>query len=112
MEPTRVLLADDHPVFLGGMHALLDSSPGVEVVGEAATGDQAVTAATQRQPDVVVMDIQMPGLNGIDATREIVARSPHIGVLILTMFEVGFQGVRSIPSSPRSAGGGVSGRGR
>jgi DNA-binding NarL/FixJ family response regulator len=87
MEPTRVLLADDHPVFLGGMRALLDSTPGVVVVGEATTGDEAVTAATQRQPDVVVMDIQMPGLNGIDATREIVARSPHIGVLILTMFE-------------------------
>jgi DNA-binding NarL/FixJ family response regulator len=87
MEPTRVLLADDHPVFLGGMRALLDSTPGVEVVGEAATGEDAVTEATERQPDVVVMDIQMPGLNGIDATREIVARSPHVAVLILTMFE-------------------------
>jgi DNA-binding NarL/FixJ family response regulator len=87
MEPTRVLLADDHPVFLGGLRALLDSTPGVEVIGEAATGDGAVAAATDRQPDIVVMDIQMPGLNGIDATREIVARSPHVGVLILTMFE-------------------------
>jgi DNA-binding NarL/FixJ family response regulator len=87
VEPIRVLLADDHPVFLGGLRALLDSTPGVEVVGEAATGDGAVAAATDRQPDVVVMDIQMPGLNGIDATREIVARSPHVGVLILTMFE-------------------------
>jgi DNA-binding NarL/FixJ family response regulator len=87
MEPTRVLIADDHPVFLGGLRALLDSTPGVEVIGEAATGDEAVTAATERQPDVVVMDIQMPGLNGIDATRQIVARSPHVGVLILTMFD-------------------------
>jgi DNA-binding NarL/FixJ family response regulator len=87
MEPMRVLLADDHPVFLGGLRALLDSTPGFEVVGEEATGDGAVAAATERQPDVVVMDIQMPGLNGIDATREIVARSPHVGVLILTMFE-------------------------
>jgi DNA-binding NarL/FixJ family response regulator len=87
MEPTRVLLADDHPVFLGGLRALLDSTPSVDVVGEVATGTEAVTESTERQPDVVVMDIQMPGLNGIDATREIVARSPHVGVLILTMFE-------------------------
>jgi DNA-binding NarL/FixJ family response regulator len=87
MEPMRVLLADDHPVFLGGLRALLDSAPGVEVVGEVGTGDGAVAAAMDRQPDVVVMDIQMPGVNGIDATREIVARSPHVGVLILTMFE-------------------------
>jgi DNA-binding NarL/FixJ family response regulator len=87
MEPMRVLLADDHPVFLGGLRALLDSAPGIEVVGEVGTGDEAVAAATDRQPDVVVMDIQMPGVNGIDATREIVARSPHVGVLILTMFE-------------------------
>ena len=87
MEPTRVLIADDHPVFLAGLRALLDSTPGVEVIGEAATGDEAVTAATERQPDVVVMDIQMPGVNGIDATRQIVARSPHVGVLILTMFD-------------------------
>jgi len=87
VEPLRVLLADDHPVFLGGLRALLDSTPGLEVVGEAATGDEAVSAATAHQPDVVVMDLQMPGRNGIDATREIVARSPHIGVLVLTMFE-------------------------
>ena len=86
MEPIRILLADDHPVFLGGMRALLDSTPGFEVVGEAGTGVEAVAAATDRQPDVVVMDIQMPGLNGIDATRQIVARSPHVGVLVLTMF--------------------------
>ena len=87
MERLRVLLADDHPVFLAGLRVLLDSTPRVEVIGEAATGDQAVAAATDRQPDVVVMDIQMPGKNGIDATREIVTRSPHMGVLILTMFE-------------------------
>jgi DNA-binding NarL/FixJ family response regulator len=87
MEPMRVLLADDHPMFLGGLRALLDSTPGVEVVAETATGDEAVAAASERQPDVVVMDIQMPGLNGIDATREIVTHSPHVGVLILTMFE-------------------------
>jgi DNA-binding NarL/FixJ family response regulator len=87
MEELRVLLADDHPVFLGGLRALLESTPGIEVVGQAVTGAQAVTLAADCLPDVVVMDIQMPGLNGIDATRRIVARSPHIGVLILTMFD-------------------------
>jgi DNA-binding NarL/FixJ family response regulator len=87
VEALRVLLADDHPVFLGGLRALLESTPGIEVVGQAVTGDQAVTLAAHCLPDVVVMDIQMPGLNGIDATRRIVARSPHIGVLILTMFD-------------------------
>jgi DNA-binding NarL/FixJ family response regulator len=87
MEALRVLLADDHPVFLGGLRALLESTPRIEVVGEAVTGDQAVTLAADCLPDIVVMDIQMPGLNGIDATRRIVARSPHVGVLILTMFD-------------------------
>jgi DNA-binding NarL/FixJ family response regulator len=87
MEPLSVLVADDHPVFRDGVRALLDSTPELEVVGEAAAGDQAVELATELQPDVVVMDLQMPGLNGIEATREIVARSPHIGVLVLTMFE-------------------------
>ena len=87
MEALRVLLADDHPVFLGGLRALLESTLRIEVVGEAVTGDQAVTLAADSLPDVVVMDIQMPGLNGIDATRRIVARSPHVGVLILTMFD-------------------------
>ena len=87
MERIRVLIADDHPVFRGGLRTLLSSLGEAEVVGEAATGAEAVKAAEELQPDVVVMDLHMPELNGIEATRQIVAHSPHIGVLVLTMFE-------------------------
>jgi DNA-binding NarL/FixJ family response regulator len=83
----RVLVADDHPVFRSGLLTALALSPSVEVVGEAATGAEAVEAAARLDPDVVVMDLHMPDLNGIDATRQIVAARPHIGVLVLTMFE-------------------------
>ncbi len=66
-EPLRVVVADDHPVFVDGLRALLDSTPGLEVAGSAATGAEAVACATELQPDVVVMDLQMPDLNGIEA---------------------------------------------
>jgi DNA-binding NarL/FixJ family response regulator len=75
MERLRVLLADEHQVFRGGVRAMIDPTPGLELAGEAATGNEAVDRATSLQPDVVVMDIDMPGLSGIEATREIVARS-------------------------------------
>jgi DNA-binding NarL/FixJ family response regulator len=87
LERIRVLIADDHPVFRGGLRTLLSSLGEAEVVGEASTGAEAVTAAEALQPDVVVMDLHMRELNGIEATRQIVAQSPHIGVLVLTMFE-------------------------
>ena len=88
MEPLRVLLADDHPVFRRGLRMLLDAQPeGAEIVGEACNGMEAVELARELQPDVVVMDLQMPELNGIEATQRIVEESPHIGVLVLTMFE-------------------------
>ena len=67
--PIRILIADDHPLFRAGLRALLDSVADTEVVGEAATGEEAVEVALALTPDVVVMDINMPGLNGIDATR-------------------------------------------
>jgi DNA-binding NarL/FixJ family response regulator len=85
--PLRVLLADDHPVFRKGLRALLTSLPDAAVIAEAADGQQAVQLAAQHRPDVVVMDINMPGVNGVEATRQIVAADPDTGVLVLTMFE-------------------------
>ena len=87
VDPVRTLIADDHPVFRGGLRTLLAADEMVEIVGEATNGTEAVALAEELQPDVVVMDLQMPELNGIEATRQIVARSPHVGVLVLTMFE-------------------------
>lgn len=87
MEPLRILIADDHPTFRDGLRALLTAAPDMTLVGEAATGDEAVTIAASLQPDVILMDIQMPGTNGIEATRVILHASPHIGVLVVTMFE-------------------------
>jgi len=87
VSPIRVLIADDHPLFRDGMHGLLDSVGETEVVGEAAAGEEAVTRALELRPDVVLMDINMPGMNGIAATREILEKSPGIGVLVVTMVE-------------------------
>src|SRR5207247_7764744 len=78
----RVLIADDHVIFRDGLRALLAATPDTELVGEAATGDEAVTLAPTLQPDVVLMDLEMPGLNGIDDTRRIAPVSPHINALI------------------------------
>jgi DNA-binding NarL/FixJ family response regulator len=83
----RVLIADDHLLFRDGLRALIASTPEVELVGEAATGEEAVALANSLQPDVVLMDLQMPDLNGIEATRRIVQQSPHMRVLVITMFE-------------------------
>jgi len=83
----RILIADDHLLFRDGLRALLDAASDTELIGEAATGLEAVALAVELQPDVVVMDLQMPELNGIEATRQIVQASPHIGVLVVTMFE-------------------------
>ncbi|MGH3462871.1 MAG: response regulator [Kribbellaceae bacterium] len=86
-DPIRVMLADDHPVYRDGLAALLGSVPGIEVVATAGTGEEAVAQAAELQPDVVVMDVQMPGIDGIEATRRVTADSPHIGVVMLTMAE-------------------------
>lgn len=86
-EPIRVLIADDHPVFRGGLCALLESVPDMKVVGEAATGEDAVQLAQTLDPDVVVMDLSMPGMNGIDATRQIVDSRSRAHVLVMTMHE-------------------------
>lgn len=86
-ERLRILLADDHPLFRDGLDALLASVPDADVVGEAATGAEVVERALELQPDVVVMDLHMPELSGIEATRRVVESSPHVGVLVLTMVE-------------------------
>ena len=87
MEPLRILLADDHPLFRKGMRALLTATSGLEVVGEATTGSEVVELAGTLQPDVILMDLQMPGINGIEATRQILHTSPHIRILVVTLFE-------------------------
>lgn len=86
-DPIRLLIADDHPVFRDGLASLLDPLPGIEVVARAADGVEAVALAGEHRPDVVIMDVQMPRMNGIDATRAVVAARPGTGVLVLTMGE-------------------------
>ena len=87
MGRVRVLIADDHPLFRDGLRALLGAEPTVEIVGEVATGTAAVELALRAVPDVVLMDLTMPGLDGIEATRRIVATRPTVSVLVLTMLE-------------------------
>lgn len=85
--PVRVVLADDHPVVRDGLAALLGSVPGIEVAETVASGREAVRAAVTQRPDVVVLDIQMPDLDGVAAAREIARAAPHVAVLMLTMFD-------------------------
>jgi DNA-binding NarL/FixJ family response regulator len=87
MTTIRVMIADDHQPFREGLLRLLELIPDAEGVGEAADGDEAVRQAHALQPDVILMDLHMPGLNGIEATRQLRETSPHIGILVLTMFE-------------------------
>ena len=86
-EPIRILIADDHPLFRTGLRSLLESVPDTEVVGEAASGTEAVELARTLTPDVVVMDLNMPDLNGIEATRQIVQDTKDVHVLVMTMHE-------------------------
>jgi DNA-binding NarL/FixJ family response regulator len=81
----RLLLVDDHPLVREGLRALLSALPNMVVVGEASDGEEAVTRALEQQPDIILMDLHMPKLNGIEATRRIVQANPSIGILVLTM---------------------------
>jgi len=87
MAPLRILVCDDNDRFREGLRSLLASTPETQVAGEAANGVEAVRLAGSLQPDVILMDIKMPELNGIEATRRIMQSSPHIGILMLTMLE-------------------------
>jgi DNA-binding NarL/FixJ family response regulator len=85
--PIKVLIADDHVFYREGVRALLSSVHEVEVVGEANDGEEAIAQANDLNPSVILMDLKMPGMNGIDATRRIHEVHPHIGVLVITMFD-------------------------
>lgn len=98
MERIRVLLADDHTLFRKGIRNILEEMPDVEVVGEAATGAEAVEKACALVPDVILMDIKMPETTGIEATRQVLQENPHIGIILVTMYddpESAFAGMRA-----------------
>jgi DNA-binding NarL/FixJ family response regulator len=86
-EAIRVLIADDHPFFRDGLRVLLEATPDTELVGEATDGDEAVALAAELEPDVILMDLRMPGLGGIEATRKILEKTPDTGILVVTMVE-------------------------
>ena len=87
MKKTRILIVDDHQLFRDGLKALLLSAQDTEIVGEATTGEEAVRMAAEHKPEVVLMDIQMPDMNGIEATRHIMEANPQTKILMLTMFD-------------------------
>jgi DNA-binding NarL/FixJ family response regulator len=86
-EPLRILLVDDHPLVRSGLQALLTSVANTVVVGEASSGEEALAQTRKLQPDIILMDLHMPGLNGVEATRRILQAHPQIGILVLTMLE-------------------------
>lgn len=83
----HILIADDHLFYREGVRSLLSGVPDVEIVGEASNGEEAVRLTSERNPDVILMDLKMPGMNGIEATHEILKSSPNVGILIITMFD-------------------------
>ncbi len=87
MDSLRLLIADDQIITRSGLRTLLTAQADIEIVGEAQNGEEAITLAASLQPDVILMDLRMPGINGIEATRRIHRASPHIGILVVTVFE-------------------------
>ncbi len=102
MENVRILLADDHNILRDGMRLLLERQPGFAVVGEAGDGREIVELAREHRPDVVVMDIAMPNMNGIEATRRIVEKQPETGVVILSMHYDESYVLRSLKAGARA----------
>jgi DNA-binding NarL/FixJ family response regulator len=91
MGKIRVLIADDHIFYREGVCSMLGTMDEIEIAGEAATGEDTVAMAIQLQPDVILMDIKMPTLSGIEATRRILSKCPSVGILMVTMFEPAFR---------------------
>jgi DNA-binding NarL/FixJ family response regulator len=87
MQKISILIVDDHPVFRFGLRSLIASIPKMEVIGEATSGESAIEQAESLNPDIILMDINMSGLNGIEATQKILSAQPDIGILVITMFD-------------------------
>lgn len=87
MDPIRLLIADDHTLVRQGLSALLTAVPDIKVVAEAATGAEAIARADETQPDVILMDLQMPGIHGLEATRRILENHPGLGIIVVTMLD-------------------------
>ncbi len=101
MNVIRVLMVDDHRMFLQGLAALITTEPDIEVVGQCANGQEAVTAVVQLEPDVVLMDVNMPILDGVAATRQILAQRPQTRVIILSMNQEDSQVFQAIKNGAR-----------
>ncbi|HVN06554.1 MAG TPA: response regulator transcription factor [Bryobacteraceae bacterium] len=102
MNQVRIVLADDHTVMRNGLRLLLERQPNLQVVGEASDGRQAVALSESARPDVVIMDIGMPNLNGIEATRQIVNQSPHTAIAILSMHSDESYVIRALKAGARA----------
>lgn len=102
MKKMRILLADDHAVTRAGLRLLLERQPNIEVVGEAENGRELVELATALTPDIAVVDIAMPNLNGIEATRQIVAKQPRLSVVILSMYSDETYVMRALEAGARA----------
>ena len=102
MNPVRILLADDHTVMRNGLRLLLERPPNLQVVGEAADGRQAVALSESANPDVVIMDIGMPNLNGIEAARQIVTHNPRTAIAILSMHSDESYVIRALKAGARA----------
>lgn len=91
-----ILLVDDHPVVRHGLRGMLETEPGLTVIGEAASGAEGVTLTAELNPDIILMDLRMPGMDGVEATTTILARTPHARILILTTYETDRDILRAI----------------